>query len=317
VALMGVLYYDDMADVLRRAGLTVEEDPGWERRARSSGGFASAPLGIQWHHTASQTSPQNDVAWMAHNSDDAPIGNGLIARDGVVWLIAGGAANTAGKGGPVTMSRGVVPLDSGNSTTWAWEVANSGVGEPWPQVQIDAYFAASNAANERFGNKPSDVFTHAIGTGNGWTDRKVDPATAAAVQGPWKPRSVSGSGTWSLDDIRAECNRRAGDVPPLPGPNPTPPEDDMAEVVEIQVNGADAVFLGQFMKVGDTTGVLWAEWVNGNDPAQIERLLAYRGLGARVMKLNPDNFGGIGLLGPIPQESRYNWQRSDFGNVIT
>jgi hypothetical protein len=47
-------------------------------------------------------------------------------RDGAVWLIAAGAANTAGKGGPLTLSRGTVPLDSGNSTTWAWEVANGG-----------------------------------------------------------------------------------------------------------------------------------------------------------------------------------------------
>ena len=197
---------------------------GWERRARSSGGFSSPPLGCQWHHTASQTTPQNDLNWQINGSDDAPIGNNLIDRLGEIWMVAGGAANTAGKGGPLTLSRGTVPKDSGNSTTWAFEVANNGVGEPWPEVQIWAYFIASNVANKRFGNQPTDVFTHSLGAGDGWTDRKIDPATAAAVQGAWKPRSVSSSGTWSLADIRSECSRRAGGSVPPPTPGPTPPE---------------------------------------------------------------------------------------------
>ena len=42
------------------------------------------------------------------------------------------------------MSRGVVPVDTGNSPTFAFEVANNGVGEPWPAVQVDAYFAATS-----------------------------------------------------------------------------------------------------------------------------------------------------------------------------
>lgn len=216
---MGSLYYTDMADLFRGAGITVVESDGWETRARSSGGFANPPLGCQWHHTASKTNPENDIAWQTEGSDDAPIGNCTIMRDGSIWMVAAGAANTAGQGGPLTLSRGTVPEDSGNSTTWAFEVANNGVGEPWPQVQIDAYFTASNVANERFGNKPTDVFTHHV-----WApDRKIDPATAAAVQGPWKPRSINNSGTWNLDDIRDECARRAGAAP---GPSPTPPPDE-------------------------------------------------------------------------------------------
>lgn len=217
---MGGIFYTDAADVLRAAGLTVVESDGWQTRARSSGGFAAPPLGVQWHHTASQTTPEGDIAWQTEGCDDAPVGNMTIMRDGSVWMVAAGAANTAGKGGPLTLSRGVVPLDSGNSTTWAIEVANNGVGEPWPQVQIDAYFAASNALNAHFGNQPTDVFTHALGAGDGWTDRKIDPATAAAVQGPWRPAGVNTSGTWSLADIRAECVQRAGSAT-------IPEEDDM------------------------------------------------------------------------------------------
>jgi hypothetical protein len=202
----------DMLDVLRAAGCAVAENgttDGWQTRARSSGGFPEMPLGIQWHHTASSTSPANDLSWMIDGSDDAPIGNVLLDRQGIFWPVAAGASNTAGKGGPVTMSRGTVPVDSGNSRTFAIEAANNGVGEPWPSIQIDAYFAGSNALNASFGNQPTDVFTHSLGAGDGWTDRKIDPATAAAVQGPWQPTSATSSGTWSLADIQAECARRA------------------------------------------------------------------------------------------------------------
>jgi hypothetical protein len=225
VALMGSLYYTDMADLFRGAGLVVVEDgpcAGWQSRARSSGGFSSPPLGCQWHHTASKTSPESDVSWQTNGSDDAPIGNCTIMRDGSIWMVAAGAANTAGKGGPITFSRGTVPLDSGNSTTWAFEVANNGVGEAWPQVQIDAYFTASNVANKRFGNRPTDLMTH-----NGYCEpscpgRKIDPATAAAVQGPWKPRSINSAGTWNQSDVRDEANRRATTEPP-------PPEDEVTD----------------------------------------------------------------------------------------
>lgn len=207
------IYYAQLVDVLTAAGVACRVEAvnaGWETRARSSGGFAVPPLGVTWHHTASSTSPGNDLAWMIANSDDAPIGNMLLDRDGVVWPIAAGAANTQGKGGPATFSRGTVPVDAGNSQLWGLEVANNGVGEAWPQVQVDAYFAASNALNAMFGNQPGDVITH-----HQWAPtRKVDPATAAAVAGPWRPASVTTSGTWSLDDIAAECTRRAAIPPP-------------------------------------------------------------------------------------------------------
>jgi hypothetical protein len=250
------IYYTDAAAWLRGAGLEVVECDGWEDRARSSGGFANPPLGIQWHHTASSTTPENDTGWQTEGSDDAPIGNATIMRDGSIWLVAAGASNTAGKGGPLTLSRGTVPLDSGNSTTWAWEVANSGVGERWPQIQVDAYFAATIEMNKRFGNAPTDVFTHAIGASDckGWTDRKIDPATAAAVEGPWKPRSVNSSGTWHLGDIRAELERRAAGTTPPPEPEPAP-EDEVtdSDIEKIAKRAADLVWGRQFNVACDKT----------------------------------------------------------------
>ena len=203
------IYYPDLLDVLADAGCRVAEIPGltdgWQTRARSSGGFPSPPLGVWWHHTASSTTPANDLAWQIRNCPDAPVGNLLLARDGTFYPVAAGASNCAGKGGPWTFSRGTVPADQGNTRGWQIEAANNGVGEAWPTVQIDAYFAGSNALNARVGNQPTDVISH-----QAWAPtRKIDPATAAAVQGPWRPRSCTSSGTWHLDDIRAECLRRA------------------------------------------------------------------------------------------------------------
>jgi hypothetical protein len=221
---MSGLYLTWLLDVLRGAGCQVRENGitnGWQKRARSSGGFPSTPLGIQWHHTASNTTPENDLSFMINGSSDAPIGNLLLDRNGVYWPVAAGAANTAGKGGPLTLSRGTIPLDSANTRSVAIEAANSGTGQAWPAVQIDAYFAGSNAINAQLGNLPTDIFSHALGAGDGWTSRKIDPAVATGVQGDWRPKGVNSSGTWSLADMRGEALLRT-QLGPAPGPDPEP-----------------------------------------------------------------------------------------------
>jgi hypothetical protein len=186
-----------------------------------------------WHHTASTTSPQNDANYICYNASDAPLSNLLLTREGAVWVCAGGATNTNGKGGPFTVSKGTVPLDSMNTYAVSIEAANNGVGEPWPQVQIDAYFKLSLMLTQRLGLRPDDICGHVH-----WAPgRKIDPATAAAVQGSWRPRSINSSGSWNLDDMRSECRRRAGVTPPDPGPLPPPVGDDMLLVVALDKNG--------------------------------------------------------------------------------
>lgn len=243
------LYLTWLVDVLRGAGLTVRENAdtnGWQTRARSSGGFPSTPLGVQWHHTASRTAPENDVHWQVHGTD-APIGNLLLDRAGCYWPIAAGAANTAGKGGPLTLSRGTIPKDSANTRSVAIEAANDGVGERWPCVQVDAYFAGSNAINARLGNLPGDVFTHALGAGDGWTDRKIDPA--GPVEGPWQPRQVNTSGTWALDDIRAECARRASET-----------EGDDVQPLVIKGDASDTYWAWDGVNIAGIPGLEWVQW---------------------------------------------------------
>jgi len=286
---MSGLYYTDLPDILHAAGVKVgvsSINKGWETRSRSSGGFPSPPLAVFWHHTASRTTVENDLTWQCHTCPDKPVGNMLIDRQGMVWPVAAGASNCAGKGGPASFSRGTIPKDTGNTRGWQIEVANNGVGEPWPVAQIDTYFKASNALNARFGNQPGDVITHHV-----WAPtRKIDPATAAAVQGPWRPGSINSSGTWALDDIRAECQRRAGQ-----GPIPRPPGDD------------DDMVDGIYMNEGEGALYLW--YTGGNkywitDDGMLEgakALLTWFGKSTDTHVIGPGQMAAMGtVIGPIP-----------------
>lgn len=205
------------------AGVPLTFYDGWPTRARSSGGYDDrGPLGVMWHHTASSpsTTPAGEAAWMTDRSrnENAPTANVVVQRDGSVWVLAAGRTNTNGKGGPWAFSRGQVPADRMNDYAFGIEIANDGVGEPYPAAVVDAAFVVSNAINAAVGNRPDDVCTH-----QAWAPtRKIDPATAAAVQGPWRPASVTSSGTWSLPDLQAECINRATVAPPFT-------EDDMTD----------------------------------------------------------------------------------------
>ena len=72
--------YPNVLDVLRNAGVPVAPVPGWEKRSRSSGGMERF-LGIFVHHTASNTTPPNDLRYML-NGPGNPISNGLLDREG-------------------------------------------------------------------------------------------------------------------------------------------------------------------------------------------------------------------------------------------
>ena len=198
-----------------------------------------------WHHTASSTSPQNDADYMCFGSSDAPVANLLLARDGSVWVMAGGATNTNGKGGPYDTTRGTVPKDSMNTHAVSIEAANNGVGEWWPQEQIDAYFVLSLMLCERLGLQPDDICEHAV-----WApDRKIDPAVADAVQGPWQPHRANSSGTWSQPDVIDELWQRADDVrPPEPGPLPPIPVEEDDEMLIVASDHQGTVWIGNGVK---------------------------------------------------------------------
>jgi hypothetical protein len=126
------------------------------------------------------------------------------------------------------------------------EIGNNGVGEPYSKDCIDAAFTVSLVVCRECGLLPTDVIHHQAYA----PDRKVDPATCTAVQGGWYPKSVTSSGTWSLDDLRAECQRRSdagsgGGESVLP-PTPPIPEQEAIDVAwrVAKQEGTDAYYIG-------------------------------------------------------------------------
>ena len=123
---MGSRYLTDMADVCRRGGYNVIEVEGWQHRARGSGGYDSGQPGhLMVHHTASGPSSDGwpDVNYCTYGHPDAPVGNLYLARDGTIYVMAGGAANTNGTGKDPC---GMVPDDGMNSRSIAIEAGNGG-----------------------------------------------------------------------------------------------------------------------------------------------------------------------------------------------
>jgi len=201
---MGSRYLTDLADVVRSTGLVVQEEPGWQTRARGSGGYNSGlPNHVMIHHTASGASSdgQPDVSYMCYNAADRPIANLYLSRSGKVWIMAAGATNTNGSGGDPC---GAIANDSMNSSAIGIEAGNNGTGEPWPQAQQDAYTKMVKKLCDHYGIPVGRVHSHAE-----WAPgRKIDPA------GPSKWAS---SGTWNEDAFRADVTAAGGS--PTPPPN--------------------------------------------------------------------------------------------------
>jgi N-acetylmuramoyl-L-alanine amidase len=258
---VGNIYLTWMADDLEAAGLQVVRYQGWTTRARSSGGYSGQPLCLMWHHTASQTSAENDCYYMCHSSGDRPICNLYIARDGAVWVLAAGATNTNGKGQAMDFSRGSVPKDQMNQWAVGMELGNSGTGESYPQAQIDAAFTTSNVINRRLGNQLTDVCTHQHYA----PDRKIDPAKGSAVLGPWCPTEINSSGTWDVADLRNECGRRGGGSIPIP-----PSGDDVEKYLVRDVHGYPwvtdfASYATSITEEQAEDGVRYRGYVKGSD----------------------------------------------------
>jgi len=203
---MGSVWLHDLPDVLAGAGLAVDVWPGWETRARSSGGY-DAVRAVFAHHTASSSTPAADMSymWNDNGTADQPIGAIYLARDGRLTVGAAGATNTQGKGGPWDLSTGTIPIDKGNAYGVALEAANAGTGEAWPAAQTSAYVTACRALCDAYGLDPSrDVLSHFEWCAPSCPGRKIDPAG---------PSPYATGGTWDMSAFRRDV---AAGAPPNP-----------------------------------------------------------------------------------------------------
>ena len=224
---------------LREGGLTVEEYPGWETRSRSSGGY-DAVWAIGVHHTASNTTPANDLAYMLKNADAKPIGALYLARDGVVTVCAAGATNTQGKGGPYRTSKGTIPQDAGNRYMLSIEAANAGTGEQWPEVQQTAYAKLCHVLVQKLGLNWGDIVAHFQ-----WTSRKYDPAGNS--------KYATGGALWDMDKFRGDCWLAYADTEDVPEPPPPPPAPEPDLPNPPPAEGVETLETAQwYVKKGDS-----------------------------------------------------------------
>ena len=162
-----------LPDVLRAAGLTVVEQPGWETR----GSATFSPRWQVFHHTASHAganAPSLGIVTNGRPDLAGPLCNVLVARDGTCYVVASGRANHAGAG---RYPDGT----TGNSLSVGWECENNGIGEPWPDRQLDAIARGQAAVARHLAQPASTVIYHrAYAPG-----RKIDPA------GPGIPQNVT------------------------------------------------------------------------------------------------------------------------------
>lgn len=204
---MGAIWLRDLEVVLRAAGppgalLTVS---GWETRSRSTGGYDSLN-GIVIHHDAGNNDAAS-VNYQCYGDPDRPNAAFQVGRKGEVWIMAAGACNTQGMGGPMLG----VPINQGNQRLIGIEIGNNGIGEPYPTVQQNTvlWLVRTLAAHYGpiYGFGMNSVISHFE-----WAPaRKNDPAGPSR----WAP----GGGRWNMAAFRADVGAQP------PGDDFMTPED--------------------------------------------------------------------------------------------
>lgn len=131
-----------LADVLVQAGLNVAEVPGWKNRGRAEVG----PIkGVICHHTAGAANgnmPSLSVITNGRTGLPGPLAQLGLGRDGTYYVVAAGRCNHAGAGN-------WQGLRNGNQNFIGIEAENTGLGEAWPAVQLDAYRRGAAAILKR------------------------------------------------------------------------------------------------------------------------------------------------------------------------
>jgi hypothetical protein len=137
----------NLATVLRAAGLTVVETPGWATRGYAGRDLAEV-RGVLWHHTATNRgqfagsdAPTLGLCVNGRSDLPGPLCNIVFGRNGTVYLVAAGVANHAGRG-----SAAGIPDDTGNHYLIGIEMESSGI-IPWDwtldQIRVAPHLGAA------------------------------------------------------------------------------------------------------------------------------------------------------------------------------
>jgi len=292
-------WLDDLDTVLAAAGIPFLEvgpsgaDPtgasSWRNRGRpaSTGNFDVA--GVLCHHTASPegTSTQSDlnVILAGNGSAPGPISQLYIARDATVHLVAAGRANHGGSG----MRPGIdSACNDMNALLIGIEVANSGIGEYWPDDQTTIYGRVVTALCAGYGWSLDSVYLHATtGPPYGGCNSKIDPA------GPWQGQpDLVGSTTWDLELWRAFC---ASTTAP---PSPEPPSD-LGDTMPAWIN------VGSYATLAMTGGM--CHWIPTPQDADALGVPPPNAQGYRGVTVSPDFMKGLILVGTMPPDLNEGW----------
>ena len=168
----------NMATVLRAAGLTVEETPGWAKRGYAGQDLAQV-RGVLWHHTATgraaftrSDAPTLNLCINGRSDLPGPLCNIVLGRDGTVYLVAAGVANHAGVG-----QAAGIPDDMGNHYLIGIEMESSGV-TPWDwtadQLRVAPHLGA--ALERAYLGKLDPELRLQLGHMEYSTAGKIDPA---------------------------------------------------------------------------------------------------------------------------------------------
>jgi hypothetical protein len=170
---MSGFYFTDAAELLRAAGLEVEEVGNWKTRTATGSGYVDM-RGILWHHDAS---PPGDspgaLQWML---TQGPAANCWVDRYGKWFIYCGGVSYHAGTGGPGWN----IPKDMGNQFLWGVETDHT-TGEKWPEAQLSSLRKGTAAL--LLGLKLDPKFNGGLLFHYSWTNGGIDGLPKFATYG--------------------------------------------------------------------------------------------------------------------------------------
>jgi hypothetical protein len=153
----------ELADIPRKAGLKVEEVPGWRTRGH---GEMLAVRTIVCHHTAGPASgeaPSLGVVRDGRPGLEGPLSHYVLGRSGAVYVVAAGLCWHTGN-----------TFSANQSNPYAIGIEAEATGTSnWPDMQYQAYAQLCRALMDHYGLPLSQVLGHKeVAAPLG---RKIDP----------------------------------------------------------------------------------------------------------------------------------------------